>query len=194
MYTFFLRIAQFMAYLGGIMLSILIVITCVSILGRGLNSFLHSDTIMSVMPGFAQMLLEAGVGAINGDFELVEAGMAFSIFAFLPLCQIRGGHAAVDIFTSRMSRGTNRVLLMIADVLFAAVLILIAVQLYDGMASKLRSGQTSFLLQYPVWWGYALSLTGAVIAALVATFIAFERIRDLATGRDILPQDMGAEP
>ena len=45
-----------MAILGGLVLSALILLICVSIVGRTI-----------------------GIGPINGDYELVEAGIAFSI-------------------------------------------------------------------------------------------------------------------
>jgi TRAP-type C4-dicarboxylate transport system permease small subunit len=146
-----------------------------------------------MMPDLARWLLDAGVGPVNGDFELVEAGVAFSIFAFLPLCQITGGHASVDIFTSKLSPRADRILQMLIDVLFAAVLVLIAVQLYSGMLSKLNSGQTSLLLQFPVWWGYALCMLGAATAAFVSVYIAILRIATVATGETYLPHMDGAD-
>ena len=193
MYLFFYKLSRAMAYLGGLMLAVLIVMTCVSILGRSMNGFLHADAVMSRAPALAQWLLDLGVGPVNGDFELVEAGVAFAIFAFLPLCQITGGHAAVDIFTARLTPRADRFLQMLIDVLFAFVLVLIAVQLFGGLASKLRSGQTSFLLEFPVWWGYALCMFGAVAAAVVSVFIAVMRIRGVVHGHDFLPEIEGAK-
>lgn len=182
-----------MAYLGGVMLMGLIIMACLSIVGRSLNGVLHTDAVVSLMPDLARWLIDAGVGPINGDFELIEAGVAFSIFAFLPLCQLTGGHASVDIFTSKLSPRADRILQMLIDVLFASVLVLIAVQLFAGMQSKLSSGQTSLLLQFPVWWGYALCMFGAVTGALVSIYIAVLRIASAATGRSYLPAMDGAD-
>lgn len=193
MYAIMLRLSRLMAYLGGTMLVALVLLTCLSILGRSLNGMLHSDFFQTSLAGFSDWALAIGVGPVNGDFELIEAGIAFSIFAFLPLCQITGGHATVDIFTSQMSDRANRILRIITDVAFAAVLVLIAVQLLGGMQSKLRSGQTTLLIEFPVWWAYALSLVGAVMAALVAVYLATMRIAEGITGRTILPVDMGAD-
>ncbi len=193
MHRFFLKLSQVFAYLGGLMLTLLVVMTCVSVVGRKLNDLLHDMVADGNMAGLAQALLDANIGAINGDFELIEAGIAFSIFAFLPLCQITNGHASVDIFTSKLSARTNRVLRAVIEVVFAMVLVLIAVQLSSGMFSKLRSGQTTFLLQFPVWWAYALSLTGAVTAAIVAIYMALIRIMESLTGATILRDEMGAE-
>lgn len=193
MYQFFHKLSRAMAYLGGLMLVVLIVIICASVLGRSLNGLLHSDQMLAVAPALARWLIDAGIGPINGDFELVEAGVAFAIFSFLPLCQITGGHASVDIFTSYFSPRFNRVLQMLIDILFAFVLILIAVQLFGGLQSKLRSGQTSLLLEFPVWWGYALCMFGAVTAAIVSIYIAAMRVLGVTAGRDLLPQMEGAD-
>jgi len=193
MYPFFLRLSRVMAVLGGLMLTFLIVMVCVSILGRSLNGILHSDGVMAAMPGMAEWLLAFGIGPINGDFEMVETGVAFAIFAFLPLCQITGGHASVDIFTSKLSARTNRLLQMLIDLLFAFVLVVIAVQLFGGLQSKLRSGQTTLILEIPVWWGYAICMLGAVTAAVVGVYVAVTRIREVATGEAILTQMEGAD-
>ena len=185
------RLAQFMAILGGIVLSLLIILTCVSVAGRLLNTALHG-TIGSIAPGLSKWALDLGIGPVNGDFELVEAGVAFAIFAFLPLCQFTSGHAVVDVFTSRMSSKANQVLRMISEIVFAAVLVLIAVQLASGMLSKLRFGENTFILQFPVWWGYAASLSAAIVAAIVGVYMAGVRIYEVATGLRISEDPGGA--
>lgn len=181
--------ARFFALLGGTVLTVLIVLVCASILGRILNSILHSDLVQSALPGVAGALLATGIGPVNGDFEIVEAGMAFAIFAFLPLCHLRVGHASVDVFTNTLSDRVNRILRMVIDIAFAAVMVLIAVQLFAGMASKFRSGQTTLLLQFPVWWSYAACMAGAAAAAVIAIFIALVRVQEYAQGRDLLPHE-----
>ena len=90
------RLARTMAIIGGLMLSFLVVLTCISVLGRGGNTFGHSEFLTGLAPGFAERLIATGIGPVFGDFELVEAGIAFAIFAFLPICQLHGGHATVD--------------------------------------------------------------------------------------------------
>ena len=191
MHKTMMAVARGMAMVGGAVLSLLIVLTCISIAGRSLNGILHSDFMMSVAPGLARWLIDLGIGPVNGDFELVEAGVAFAIFAFIPLCQITGGHASVDIFTDMMPPVVTRVLRVIIDIVFAAVLILIAWRLYEGMLSKQSYGETSFLLQFPVWWAYAASLFGAVVSSIVAVYVAAMRIIEFFTGTVILPD--GAE-
>lgn len=161
------RLALGSAAAGGIVLVALIVMTCVSIGGRALIDF--------------------GLAPVKGDFELVEAGIAFTVFAFLPLCQLRGGHATVDIFTSGLSDGVNRVLLAIWEIAAALAFLLIAWRLLVGLQQKMGNGETTFLLQFPVWWAYAASAVPAVVAVVVAVWSAADRIRAVFTGRDTRP-------
>ena len=192
MHRFFFRISRLMAVMGGLVLCALIVLVCLSIAGRTLNTFFHTEAVQSFMPAFAEWALSIGVGPIEGDFEIVEAGMAFAIFAFLPYCHMTVGHASVDIFTDWLPGRAKRVLRMLIEVLFAVVLVIIAVQLEAGMQSKLRTGQTTFLLQFPTWWAYAFSLVGATVAALVGVFTAFARIVEVFSGETIIDSKIGA--
>lgn len=188
-----LGIARIMALLGGAVLTFLIVITCISIIGREANSILHGMASAGILPGLSQGLIDAGLGALRGDYELVEAGMAFTIFAFLPLCTVTAGHASVDVFTNFLPRGVNRLLEVLIAVLFAVVLVVIAMQLYEGTLRKASSGQTSLLLEFPIWWAYVASLVGAVLAALAGVYMALLRFYELMTGRTIAPNAVGAD-
>lgn len=191
MYKYFNGFSRLIAYLGGLVLVALILVTCVSVTGRALNGLLHGDLLQNIAPAFAQWAIDLGVGPVNGDFEIIEAGVAFSIFAFLPLCQITNSHASVEIFTNALSPKSDRVLQLVIDTVFALVLVLIAIQLYNGMLSKMNSGQTTLLLEFPVWWGYAICMLGAVVAAIVSVYVAFVRIAELYSGQQILPSAQG---
>ena len=184
--------ARLIAICGGLVLTVLIVLICISVIGRSLNGLLHG-WIGAVMPGISAWALDLGVGPINGDFELVEAGVAFAIFAFLPLCQISAGHASVDIFTAKLPTRINRVLLLAIEVIFAVVLIAIAYQLYNGMLSKQRYGDTTFLLQFPIWWAYAASLSGSILTAVISLYVAGIRALEFMRGEDILSQEAGLD-
>lgn len=193
MHTFFDKLARTFARLGGFVLVFLVILTCVSILGRSLNTILNSDFFQSVMPGLSAALLNTGIGPIKGDFEIVEAGMAFAIFAFLPLCQLNGAHASVDIFTSKLTMRSNRLLRAIIEVVFAAVLVIIAWQLFEGLQTKRNAGETSFYLEFPVWWAYAISLVAAIVAAIVSIYVATMRVVESATGNRVLPPELEAD-
>lgn len=186
------RLSRGMAVLGGMILTIIVILVFISVLGRGLNTLGNSDWLHSVASGFADWLIGTGVGPIEGDFEVVESSIAFVIFCFLPICQLYGGHASVDVFTSMMPGGINKFLQALWEITLTAVLILITVQLFVGTMDKYENGQTSFLLQYPVWWAYCASFIAAVATSLVGVYCAASRVIELVSGRAILPGSGGA--
>lgn len=192
MHGLVIRLSRAMAILGGMVLVLLIVITCLSVLGRMANTIGHSAFIKDHLSFLAAGLTR--LGPIKGDFEMVEAGVAFAIVAFLPWCQMTRSHANVQLLTASFSAGVNRFLSFVWEVIFALVLVLIAWRLYVGTTDKIRYGETTFLLQFPVWWGFAACTAAAAIAAFVALYSAWLHARELATGKKIEPLDQGARP
>ena len=182
------RLARWTAMAGGLVLTGLVVLTCVSVLGRGLNTLGHSGMLGEA----GAVLIGAGVGPVKGDFELVEAGVAFAIFAFLPWCQLRGGHATVDIFTSKLPARANLWLVAFWEGVLTGAIWLITARLFAGLAGKYGNGETTFLLEFPVWWAYAVSFAAAVVASVVAGYCAWARVVTAATGVAVLPQGEGA--
>jgi len=51
-----------------------------------------------------------GIGGIRGDFEIVEMGCGIAAFLFLPLCQRKGNHVMVDIFSMAFPMQTRKLL------------------------------------------------------------------------------------
>ncbi|MCK0094961.1 TRAP transporter small permease [Yoonia sp. F2084L] len=166
------RLANVMALLGGLVLCLLVLMVCVSVSGRELSDLAHSGALRSL----GDWLIGLGVGPILGDFELVEAGVAFAIFAFLPLTQLSGAHAKVDVFTSGMGHGVNRALGTFWSVVMAVIIVLITWRLFVGMQDKMRYGETTYLIQFPIWWAYAASFGAAVTASIVSIYCAAMRL------------------
>ncbi len=192
MTRFIQQIARLSSLFGGLLLAGLILLTVLSVAGRLLNSLLHHDGVQAFMPDLANTLIAAGIGPITGDYEIVQAGMACVIFAFLPLCQLKAGHASVDIFTDKMPKKIRKILIFIAEIAFALSLILIAWQLANGLGDKYRSHETTALLEFPVWYGYAVSLVMAIFASFVALAMACFRALEIFFGqphklRDVKP-------
>ncbi|MEM8537948.1 MAG: TRAP transporter small permease [Pseudomonadota bacterium] len=167
------RLAQFMALLGGVVLCALVVMVCVSVAGRELADLAHDGALGS----FGRWLLGLGIGPILGDFELVEAGIAFAVFAFLPLTQLKGAHAKVDVFSGAMGPRVDRVLGTFWTCVMAGITGLITWRLYAGLQDKLRYGDTTFLIQFPLWWAYAACLVAASVATLIAVYCVLRRFQ-----------------
>ena len=74
-------LAKLMAILGGIVLLALIAMVVVSVIGRA--------------------FIWAGLRPVLGDYELVEMGVGFAIFAFMPWAHLTRSHAIVTLFTDR---------------------------------------------------------------------------------------------
>ncbi len=179
------------ALIGGCVLIALVIMTTLSIIGRSLNKVLHGDFFETQITGFSQFLLDLGVGEINGNYELLEAGVAFAIFSFLPICQFYGAHASVDVFTSVLPARINRWIVAFWEVILTAVIILIIWRLYGGLERYLGNGETTFFLQFPVWWSYAVSFVAGIVACIVAVYCAGARIAEAVGGNAILPSEHG---
>lgn len=181
-------LARWTAVLGGLVLVALIVLTTVSIVGRTLNDLLHSDLAETLLGGLAQRLLDLGIGEVSGSYELLEAGVAFAIFSFFPICQLYTSHATVDVFTQALPDRATRVLMAFWEVVLSAVLILITVQLFGGVQRYYGNGETTLFLQFPLWWAYAASFAASCVTCIVAVYCAVMRVREGMTGREFLPR------
>lgn len=158
------QIAFWTAMAGGASLIVAVTLTVISIAGRG--------------------LISAGLGPIPGDFELVEAGTAFAVLAFMGLCQFHRGHVTVDLFLARLGRRRNAVVDVVANLLMTGAAGVITWRLCLGMLDKRGYGETTFILQFPVWWGFAAALVGAAVFTLVCAYTVLRSLREVRRGDD----------
>lgn len=188
MHRLMIGLAKTLAIVGGLVLIALVALTCLSVIGRILNGIGHADFVANYL-AFSAPLFKA-FGPINGDYELVEAGIALSIFLFMPWCQLNRGHATVELFTANLPLSINRWLGLFWEIVFAATIMLITWRLYVGMTDKMRYGETTFLLQMPVWWPFAACSLAAVLASLVALYSVYLRTQE-ALFRESEPGTVG---
>jgi len=140
------RMARWSALLGGALLSLLTLLVVLSVIGRSLSGM--------------------GLGPVPGDYELVEVGVGIAIFFFMPWCYLQGGHATVDLLYSYMSNGLQRFIRLLSDVLMLAVWLLLTWRLWEGLMDKLTNQETTFILQIPLWWGFAVCMIGAILGCI----------------------------
>ncbi len=184
-------LARGTALVGGLVLVVIILMTTASIIGRSTNKLLHGTFFQEKLAGFSQFVLDLGVGEINGNYELLEAGVAFAIFSFLPVCQLYGAHATVDIFTGFLPSTVNRWIAAFWELVLTAVIILLIVQLFGGMERYIRNGQTTLFLQFPVWWAYALSFAAGLVACIVSIYCFVMRVIEAFSDKSLLPSEHG---
>lgn len=163
-------LARITALAGGAILVYLTVMTVVSITGRA--------------------LIFAGLGPVPGDFEMVEAGTAFAIFAFLPWCHLNRGHATVEILSPAFPDRFNRFLDLIWNVVMLAAMALLTWRHWLGTADKMSNGESTFILQMPVWWGYLAAFVAACVFLVICVFCVLRSIVELRQNKHL--DTMGA--
>jgi hypothetical protein len=80
------------------------------------------------------------------------------------------------------------------EIIFALVLVLFAFKLYEGMQAKMRYGETTYLIQFPVWWAYAAAFCASVVAAIVGVSMAGLCLIEAATGSLMTTSGTEIEP
>ena len=153
------RLALIVALLGGFVLVAITIMTVLSISGRA--------------------FLWAGLGPVPGDFELVESGTAFAVFAFLPWCQMQRGHVTVDILVDRFGAKSKAGLALIGNVILSVVSSIILWRLILGMLDKKQYSETTFILQFPIWWSYLAACLGAVMFVLVSLYTVWRSANEM---------------
>ncbi|MDO5625043.1 MAG: TRAP transporter small permease [Pseudomonadota bacterium] len=149
-------LARWLARVGGAVLVALTAMTVVSIIGRSLTGL--------------------GLGPVRGDFELVEMGSALAVFCFLPWCHLKRGHAVVDMLWRSYPAGLRRFLDIATQALMLAVWLLLTWRMAVGMQDYMGNGETTFILQMPVWWGYAPCVVAAVLGCVVYAWTLLEAL------------------
>src|ERR1041385_752764 len=110
-----------------------------ALLGGALLSAIARMSVASIVPR------SLGLQPIQGDFELVQVGLATCVTLLLPWCELQGGNIVVDFFTARMRRSRQRKLDAIGAALFAVAMALIAWRTSAGAVSLKAAHETTML-------------------------------------------------
>ncbi|MEO8758964.1 MAG: TRAP transporter small permease [Devosia sp.] len=164
---FVVRLAAVVAILGGVALVAITAITVVSVIGRA--------------------LIPLGGGAVPGDFELVEAGMLFAVFAFLPWCHLERGHATVAIVTDRFPIRFSAVAEFVWDTVMLVAAVFLTWRLWAGLVDKYGNGESTFILGVPLWMVYSAGLFGAVILVIVAVYCVARSAANAVSASPVRP-------
>jgi TRAP-type C4-dicarboxylate transport system permease small subunit len=150
-------LAKACALLAGLLVAMMVVVSCASIIGR-----------------------ETVGRTLTGDFELVGLATGAAVGLFMPLCQFHRGNIVVDVFTARASRETNEKLERFGALLLGLCCALLAWRAALGGISSFQSNTTTTLLGVPEWYAYAPMVPGFALTAVIAIVQA---ARGFTTGR-----------
>jgi TRAP-type C4-dicarboxylate transport system permease small subunit len=143
------RVTRFLALVGGTLLLASVVLSIVSITGR--------YTVSLPVPG---------------DYELVELICAVAVFLFFPYTHSIGGNLTAEFFTSGLPRRWQAALDVVHDAIFALIAALLAWRLGGGMVDKFDNGDSSILLQIPLWWPYTVAVACMWLLCIVSLWRA----------------------
>ncbi len=118
-----------------------------------------------------------GYGSINGDFELVQIGVALSVFCFLPLSQARRANIMVDTFTGWLPARTQAAVDAFWDLVYAAFMALMAWCLMNGARDALSSGLNTAMLSVPLWPVFCAAVLLIVVLVVTAVDTALQLLR-----------------
>jgi TRAP-type C4-dicarboxylate transport system permease small subunit len=138
-------LAKACALAAGALVAVMVVISCISIIGR--------ETIGRTL---------------TGDFELVALATGAAVGLFMPLCQFHRGNIVVDVFTAKAPPAVNAALERIGALLLGLCCALLAWRAALGGLSSFRSGSTTMLLGVPEWYAYAPMVPGFALTAVIA--------------------------
>jgi TRAP-type C4-dicarboxylate transport system permease small subunit len=138
------RLARLCALLAGALIGFMVLLTCLSIVGR--------ETIGRT---------------ITGDFELVGLATGAAVGLFMPLCQLHRGNIVVDVFTAKLPKRINRGLDRLGALLLAVCCGLLAWRAALGGLSSFNSHGGTMLLGVPEWLAYAPMVPGFALTAVI---------------------------
>ncbi len=165
-------ISRWMAYFGGVVLFAIVVVSNLSIFGRSANGASYNPWLTKQFPELAVWL--GKLGAVPGDIELVEAGVAFAIFAFFPWFVVSRSLSMSKTLSHQFPNAVNNCLVVAWNGLFAIFMGAVTWQLLKRAYYAWNSSEFTPLLGIPIWFLFAICAFAAFVTAAVASVSALQ--------------------
>lgn len=141
-------VATWFAYAGGLVFIALVIMSVASIVGRKLFS-----------------------APVPGDVEVLQMAAAFASASFFAYCHLMQGDVKVDFFTAHMTTNRRLILDSIGSLLVALLGLLLAWRTGVGALSLKEAGESSAILEIPVWLAQALMVPSFLLMALAGFYM-----------------------
>ena len=146
-----LATAKWFAFAGGLIFTGLVVMSIISIVGRKLFS-----------------------APVPGDVEVLQMFAAFASATFFAYCHLMRGDVKVDFFTANMASARRCFLDATGSLLVGLVGALLAWRTWVGAMSLREAGESSAILEIPVWIAQALMVPGFILLALAGFYMCVQ--------------------
>ncbi len=147
--------SKWTAFAGGVIFTGLVIMSIVSIVGRKLFS-----------------------APVPGDVEVLQMLAAVASASFFAYCHLMHGDVKVDFFTAGMGTRKRRILDAAGSVLLGVVGLVLAWRTWVGALSLREAGESSAILEIPVWIAQALMVPSFVLMALAGFYVAVQTWRN----------------
>jgi TRAP-type mannitol/chloroaromatic compound transport system permease small subunit len=144
-------LAKWFAYGGGLVFIALVLMSVVSIVGRKLFG-----------------------APVPGDVEVLQMAAAFASATFFAYCHLMHGDVKVDFFTANMTSGRRLLLDSAGSLLIGLIGALLAWRTGVGALSLKEAGESSAVLDVPVWMAQALMVPSFVLLALAGFYMCLQ--------------------
>ena len=116
---------------------------------------------------------------LPGDVELTEMGVAISVFAFLPFCQLNYTNISADIFTSKASKKFLHTIKAITSVIATIFATLLVWWMFKGMLDRFNFNYVSAILLIPMWIPYVPVLFSIILLIVASAITLMENLTPL---------------
>jgi TRAP-type mannitol/chloroaromatic compound transport system permease small subunit len=143
-----LSVSKWTAIAGGLVFTAIVVMSVVSIVGRKVAS-----------------------APVPGDVELLQLGAAFASATFFAYTHLVHGDVKVDFFTNRLASAKRAFLDAMGSLLVGLFGALIAWRAWAGAMTVKDAGETSAILELPVWVAQLLMVPSFALLALAGFYM-----------------------
>jgi TRAP-type C4-dicarboxylate transport system permease small subunit len=162
----FERIVTWWALAAGLLMFAIIAVTSTNVVAFALDRIAR--------------LYDSNVSGLPGYEDFVYLVISCAALMFLPYCQLRKGHVAVDLFVKAFPRRVRVAIEALSLAGMVALAVFLSVLMVYGMLETRSDHAVSRVLGWPVWPFYLPGIVSLALWAATAAMLC----RDVVSGRD----------
>jgi len=168
-------ISRWMAYLGGMVLIAIVIISNLSIFGRSAKGASSNIWLTEQFPEGARWL--GYLGAVPSDIEFVEVGIALAIFMFFPWFVVNRSISLGNTLARILPDSARKYLLVAWNTLFALFMAAVTWQLVQRAQESWLSVDLSLVLGMPVWGVFVACALATLATTCIALALAVDYLK-----------------